>query len=336
MRGRCGSGLAVLFCFAGLTGCGGVSDSAVVVKVGGQSITKATVDHWASVIGKGGAFDGFRGGPARGTPRRRALTLLISSHWLLGEAARQGVGVSESDLEQAFASRYGGSGELQRRLHATGQTLADVKLELSAELDAEAIREKFAQRAARITPQEVVAFYHDNIDLFHAQDRRTVDVISHLPTAPAATALVKRIGAGRHFARMAERLNVPRLPDSDRTPEDAKAADAMFATPIGVVGGPVRYEHSWIVFVARSEIPGARESLAEVRAEVLARLDLIHQHALQASYDSEFKAWWTARTSCRAGYVAPGCPQFRGSLGAYEDPFSRRAHPLFSELGTTG
>src|SRR5690242_20128307 len=82
-RWLCAAALALSA--ASLLACGGISGNAIVLRVGDQRVSKATVDHWAEVIGRGGAFNGFRGPPPHGTPERRALTLLISSNWLIGE-----------------------------------------------------------------------------------------------------------------------------------------------------------------------------------------------------------------------------------------------------------
>jgi hypothetical protein len=326
-----------VLCLIGLAACGGISENATVLRIGDQQINKATVDHWTRVIERGGAFSGFRGAPKGGTPKQRALILLISSSWLIGEAERQGVPVSEAVVDKALAEReQGGGAALRKRLKQTGQTQADVKLELRAEVALEAVRAALAKRAARVTEGEVVGYYRNNGELFHTQDRRMVDIVSGLPSSEAASALAVRLGAGPRFARIATLTRVYRLPHSDRTPENAIAADAMFAARLGVVSHPVRFEHGWAVFFVRKEIPGVLKPLAEVRHEVLAQLDLRHQRELQPKFDAEYKAWWTARTSCKFDYVVAGCPQFQAELGPYEDPFSKRAHPLFSELGASG
>ncbi|HXP36453.1 MAG TPA: hypothetical protein VN817_01695 [Solirubrobacteraceae bacterium] len=62
----------------GLAACGGGAANTTVVRVGGIAISKATVEHWITVIKHEGAFTGYRG-EAVGTPEHRALALLISS-----------------------------------------------------------------------------------------------------------------------------------------------------------------------------------------------------------------------------------------------------------------
>ncbi len=235
----------------GLAGCGGggTPANAVVVRIGNTAITKTDVEHWTRVIERGGAFGGFRPKPS-GSAKRRAIALLISSSWLVGEAALQGVPVPEDAVDEALSERERGDPDFRRRLRETGQTASDVKLELRAELAGETLRELLANRAEEeITPGEVLAFYRQNPALF--------------------------------------------------------AAD-----------GPPRRRI---------------EPFAKVRPQAWHDLDVRRQREVATRFDAEYVARWTARTTCRSGWLAPGCPQVRGPLGPYEDPFSLRAHPVLRE-----
>jgi hypothetical protein len=320
--------VAVGLSAAGLTGCGGVGENTIVVRVDGHAYSKRAVDHWANVIRRGGAFVGFRGAPPHGTPKQRAVTLLITSNWLTEEAARHGVGV-QSATRQALEEREQGP-DLQKRLRATGETLADAKLEIEAELAAEAIREKLAMGAAQFTPLELSAFYRANASSFSTLEVRVTDLIENLPTPTAAEALIRRIGTGARFTKRAIRESVSRTPGYMSTPEKSKAVKAIFAARPGIASRPVRL-NEWTVFVVRKVVPPAPKPLASVRAEVARSFDVQRQHEIAARFDREYLARGHAVTSCHSGWVAAGCPQDKGALASYEDPFSRRAHPLLSE-----
>jgi PPIC-type PPIASE domain len=323
--------VALGLCLIGLTACGGgVGDDATVVKIGRLAISKATVEHWAAVVQRGGAFSGFRGAPPHGTALQRAITLLVTSNWLVGEAKRQGVAAPAATIDQALAEREQ-TPEFQRQLRKTGQTIAGVRLEMSAELDAEAIREKLAGRAAHFTQQELVDFYHANPQQFRGLEVRVTDLLENQPSSAAAASLVRRIGTGRAFTKLAYHEHVSRTPGFMRSPEKVKVVDAIFAAHPGVVSRPVMLNGHWAVFVVRKVVPPPVKPLSSVRAEAARQLNVVRQHEIAARFDSEYILRWHARTSCRSGYVAPGCPQFAGQLGAYEDPFSKRAHPLLSE-----
>lgn len=321
-------GLAIAI--AALSACGGTPEHAVVVHVGDVAITKGIVDHWTGVIERKGAFIGFRGEP-QGSARHRALALLISSHWLIGEAARGHVSVPESALDEALEAREQEAPGFARRLRTTGETFADVKLEMRAELAGETIREQLADRASRVTRQDVVDFYRVNAKQFRTPEVRIVDLLENLPSASAAKALVRRLGTGARFAKLAYHEHVTRSPSITATHEKKLVVAAIFAARSGVASRPMQLNHHWAVFVVRRIIPPKPQRLAKVRAEVLKHLNVTRQRAIATRFDNEFVARWHAKTSCRSDYIAPGCPQADKPLGRYEDPFSLRAHPLLSE-----
>jgi foldase protein PrsA len=309
----------------GLGACGGADERSVVVRVGDNAITKATVDHWTRIVRRGGAFTGFRGEPHGPTARQRALALLISSGWLIGEASRQGLPVSEQAVRDALRERKQASGEAEFRngLRATGQTITGVELELRAELALEAIQQGLAGRAEEVTSSEVVDYYRKNPQRFRTPEERVVDIVKKLASPAAATALVRRVGTGKRFARAAYRKRITYAPGVLLGPADKKAVDyAIFAARPGVVSRPMRLEGGWTIFVVRSIIRPRVVSLARAHDSVVALLTQRRQRQITSAFDDAYRVYWTGRTSCRPGYVAPGCAKYRGALEAYEDPFA--------------
>jgi hypothetical protein len=309
----------------GASACGGIDRDSVVVRVGHSSITKATVDHWQNVIRRGGAFTGFRGQTRGARARDRALALLISSDWLIGEAARQGMPVHEAAVENSLAERMkaGGGSEFREMLGRTGQTLEGVKLELSAEIALEAIRRELARRAAEITPPEVAEFYRKHQALLGGTEARVIDIIENIPSASAATALVRRVGTGKRFAKLALHKRIQHSTGVLMGPASKKQVDhAIFTAEPGVVSRPMRFLEGWTVFVVRKVIPPRAQPLAKIRTAVVAKLVEQRKRAIAHDFDAEYRNRWVRRTSCLHGYIAAGCPQYSGPLGAYEDPFS--------------
>jgi foldase protein PrsA len=310
----------------GLSGCGaGASKDSVVARVDGAPITRAMVDHWTAVGQRGGAFTGYRGTP-RGTPKQRALVLLISSRWLLGEAARRGVPVSENEISEALAERTRGAAasEFHKRLQATGQTVADVKLELGAELALEAIRERQMRLAGKFTQSDGAMFYRQGGWRSYSTPKvSVVDIIENIPSAAAATALVKQVGTGRGFAKLALHKKLAYSPGVLAGAASKKAVDySIFAAHPGVVSRPMRFFSGWTVFVVRKVIPPKPRPLAEVRAQVIAAYRQQRTREVFRVLGNEYTRRWAGKTDCREGYVVPGCAQYRGPLGSYEDPFS--------------
>jgi hypothetical protein len=309
----------------GLGACGSTEKNPVVARVDGKAITRTMVDRWTGVVQRGGAFTGFRGVAHTGNARQRALVLLISSNWLIGEARRQGVPVSDKEVNGALAERMQGSAAagFRKRLKRTGQTIAGVRVELRAEMALDGIRESLARRATQFSQSDVVSFYRRNSQRFSDPKVSVVDIIENLPSAAAATALVKRIGTGRRFEEMAYHKELAYTPGVLAGAVSKKEVDrAIFAARPGVVSQPMRLFNGWTVFVVRKVIPPRPRPLAAIRSEVVVILKQQRKRDISDAFAKEFRSRWVGRTSCRDGYVVSGCAQYAGPLGSYENPFA--------------
>jgi hypothetical protein len=207
---------------------------------------------------------------------------------------------------------------------------------MRSELAAEAVRKKLTEQADSVSEREVRDYYEHNLASFSTPEVRITDLIEAIPSAAAAAALVKRIGTARRFPKTVYHEHVTQTVNFTGTPEKAALVSAIFAARPGTVGRPIRLERNWVIFVVRKVLPPRPRPLAKVHAEVLTRLRASRQRELRARFDSEYTKLWRSKTICRSGYVAPGCPQFHGLLGPYEDPFSSRAQLVLSGQGASG
>jgi phosphatidylethanolamine-binding protein (PEBP) family uncharacterized protein len=118
----------------------GVADTSKVVAVAyvaGTPISKASYTHWLAVEKALGAS---------GSPSHQALGFLITSQWVLGEAAARHVSVSEAEVKQRYTQLVHQSfpkvGTLQAYLNKSKQSEADLLARIKVELLAARIAEK--------------------------------------------------------------------------------------------------------------------------------------------------------------------------------------------------
>lgn len=114
-----------------------VSASDAVAIVAGVPIAKASYAHWLSVEQKLGAA---------GSPSHQALGFLITSEWVLGEAAGRHMSVSEAEVRRRYAQlvhqSFPKAGSLQKYLSKSGETEADLLARIKVELLASRIAAK--------------------------------------------------------------------------------------------------------------------------------------------------------------------------------------------------
>ncbi len=131
---------------------GSTSSVDAVAYVSHTPISKTSYQHWLAVETALGAA---------GSPAHQALGFLITSEWVLGEAAARGVSVSEAEVKQRFAQlvheSFPKAGSLQKYLAKSRQTEADLLARIKVELLASRIAAKVsagksaAQRSASLS-----------------------------------------------------------------------------------------------------------------------------------------------------------------------------------------
>jgi Raf kinase inhibitor-like YbhB/YbcL family protein len=118
---------------AGVASPASLPSSDAVLSVESTPIAKATFDHWLAVTTALSAA-----GSSSQALKDRTLGFLITAEWVLGEAAAQGVSVSDAALHKRLAEvqhkQFKTPGELQKYLAKNGETQTDLLLRVKLEL----------------------------------------------------------------------------------------------------------------------------------------------------------------------------------------------------------
>jgi hypothetical protein len=312
----------------GVTGCGGDVPGGVAAHVGGADITSAAVEHRMATTA---------GGHAASDPSRRQAQLeqaedyLIASQWLLGEAARDGLTLTASEVSRQLAQKIstsfpGGASGLHEFLQVTGQNMADVSLEAKAELAVAKLREMLASREPPITPAQVSSYYAQHRQSFTIPERRELNIVAY-GTRAAAQAIRLRVEAGKSFASMSEHqsIELPAIAYSHTRGTDAVLARAIHLARPHVLVGPVRFYrvayYDYYMLEVLGVTPARQRTLAEVQGTIARRLAAEQQPRTLAAFIASWRSRWMSRTDCSPGYVIQKCRQYTGSRTP-EDPMS--------------
>ena len=315
---------AALLLATGLAGCAGAKDSSsnrsseVLVRVGSAQIDRAEVEHWASAIGRGNSV-GTALGRTSGTPRERALKFLISSKWITGEAEEQGLAISnaavERGLQRQIEAMPKGRSEFEEELASTGQTLADVKLEVKARLTAARLRDAVEKRVSALTTAKVAGYYAHHRRNFYVPDQRVVYLIEGIHEYAHAVALARQVRPGVKLTKPWFREVVFRSPE---VADPGKLAHMVFAATPGRVAGPTSFFGHWALAVVKKLMPAGVQPLVAVKAALSKNLTVGRRERALKRFAAAYVRKWTARTSCSAGYVVQKCSEYRGTPRAEE------------------
>lgn len=134
-----------------------VSPADAVVTVAGAPIAKSSYAHWLSVEQKLGAA---------GSPSHQALGFLITSEWVLGEAAARHMSVSEAEVKKRYTQlvhqSFPKAGSLQKYLAKSGETEADLLARIKVELLASRIAAKITSGKSASKRTAILAGFETN------------------------------------------------------------------------------------------------------------------------------------------------------------------------------
>jgi foldase protein PrsA len=275
-----------------------------------MTISAADVHHWlriARATSGGAAF-----------PRReleqQVLTLLVKVDWIDGEAAEQGIAVTDAEVRQTFDQERRQSfpryADYLRFLRQSRQTEADILLRVRNQLLSDRLRDRvIAPAAATVTDAQVdAAVQKAGPEII--PETRDIRFISARSRAEARRAFAHHRGRLWRYASHAQ-LG-PRL------------GRAVFRASPGRVIGPVREGRDRIYLKVLRIHPRHVKPLARQRAEIRAVLVSDAQQKALDAFVKAFEAKWRARTTCAPAYTwdhddcgnAPSSASARAASGA--------------------
>jgi foldase protein PrsA len=314
---------------AAIAGCGGGSDQPVAIEVGSSAIAKPTVAHWMAVMAPEHVvpdpprYSACIARQAALSPqsiasvvkqecaqqyqalRERALGFLISSRWLLDEAADRGVAIPAAQVRQRLQAQ---SGE-----RPAGESAADAKLAAEAELAPTLIRERLTSGQPQITRAQVAAYYKQNIERYETPERRDIDIVERLPSKAAAQRAMSRLTAGPSMAKVAIHESFSKTNPAEVPPNKTAILHAIFMAKPNVLVGPLPLNEQWCFFEVTRVVPPVVQPLASLRDQIARQLAAERQRRALARAVAAWRAKWIARTDCRPGYVVQKCRQYRGA-----------------------
>jgi foldase protein PrsA len=361
-----------LFVVAVVSACGGGVPSDAVVSVGGTPITKAAFLHWMGVAAAGSAASEHttsrapvpeppaftaciahleavaRTSKSKTKPnpalyrsqceqeysafKQEVLSFLISSQWVLSEAAEKGVSVPESEVKKQFdtlkAAQFPKESAFKEYLARTGETEADLLMRVKLSLLARKVQESITKGSKRpVSHAEVVKYYEAHKSAYGKPERRNLQIILTKDEEGAKKAKAE-IEGGKNFATVAKAVSIDplsknsggSLPEVSRGEEEKALDEAVFSASVGVLGGPVKTPFGYYIFKVTKVLPSSQASLAQAESAIHTQLSSQGaQHAL-SKFVEEFKKKWTARTECKSGYVAPDCKEYKAPSGSTSTP----------------
>jgi foldase protein PrsA len=332
-------------------GCGGVPGNAVA-EVDGTAIEKSDFTHWLNVASKSGQSSTVPDAPdftkcvaakrkttpkpAKGQPkttdeqlkkqckqeydslRNQVVGLLVSYQWIEGEAAKQGVKVTDAEVKKSFDAQkkqnFPKEADWQKFLKTSGQSQEDILLRVKLDLLSQKIRDKVIKGKDKVTDAQIQAFYDKNKTRFTQPETRDLQIVLTKTEAKAKEAKAKLAG-GASWGSVVKQYSVDDASKAKggKRPGQAKGTleksldAAVFAADKGKLSGPVKTQFGWYVFRVTNIKKATTQSLADAKTTIKQTLVSQNQQKALDAFVSDFRKRWRSKTECREGYTTSDC-----------------------------
>ena len=255
--------------------------------------------------------------------KQEVLNFLISSQWVISEAAEQGVSVSEAEVKKQFdtlkSQQFPKESAYHEFLAHTGETEADLLMRVKLQLLARKIQEKVAKTSKKKpSKSEVEKYYNEHKSQFGKPERRNLDIIL-TKTEEEAKQAKSEVESGKSFSTVAKEKSIDplsksnggSLPEVTRGEEEKALDEAVFAAKTGVLSGPVKTPFGYYVFKVNQVLPSTQQSLAQSESAIATQIASQGSQQKLTKFVEEFRKKWMGMTECRSGYVVPDCKEYK-------------------------
>jgi parvulin-like peptidyl-prolyl isomerase len=289
-------------------GGGKVPDSAIAT-VGGTPITNASLAHWQTV------YTASNTGTAKPTvaqARQAAFELLAGSAWIVKEAERQKVVVSDADAKKAtdtYLTQAATSTKLTKAalLKQMGTTEADVQFQQRVSLLAAKLQQKIVAGLPAPSSADISKAYADDAERWATPSQRDVEAVITASQADAAAAK-KELEGGATFAAVNQKYSSnSTLSGSAGVLKGLKPGSTepaverpIFSAPQGSLQGPVKAGNGYMVFKVSKVTPLPKQTLAQATTAIKTDLTTAAQNAATNGFLAQLRKRWKPQTACRA------------------------------------
>ena len=250
------------------------------------------------------------------------MQFLISAEWVIGEAQRQGIHVSDQQVATQFATikkqQFPTAAAYNAFLASSGETLADLLLRVKLELLSTQLRNKATKGSSTVTSAQIANYYNAHKSTYGTPESRNVSIIlvKTLPQAQCRARADQRRHAVRRRGqevvdrRRHEEDRAARSPTSSAGRRSRRSTRRSSRPRSNKLLGPVKTPFGYYVFKVTKVTPAVQQPLSSVSATIKQQLLAQGQQTALTKFVTGFTKRWTALTVCRSTFVVMDCKNY--------------------------
>jgi foldase protein PrsA len=315
-----------------LPGCGGGNKkvpAGAVATVDGKAIPKSEFDHWATVVfqsqqgaapKKGKSKPKF---PTAGSAQYKQLAtqvmqFLVSSRWIVGEAADRNIAASPEEIKRSFEQTkkqsFPSDKAYKKFLRSSGQSQDDIDFRVRSDVLATKLRTEVTKKAGNVSDGDIKDYYDQNQAQFSQPERRDLQVVVNKNQQKAQEAL-KRLQGGESFKKVVKALSTDpatkqqegKLLGIAKGQQEKSLDTAVFSAQKDQLVGPVKTQQGYYVFKVSKITPAAKQSIEQSKEGIRQLLLSQKQQQQLDSFTQGFREKWRDKTNCLKVFVIPDC-----------------------------
>jgi foldase protein PrsA len=252
--------------------------------------------------------------------RNQVLQLLISFQWLEGEAKAQGITITDDEVKKSFDQQkkqsFPKDADYAKFLKDSGQSEADILLQVKADLLASKIRDKVVKGKDTVSDAQIQDFYNKNKARFAQPEKRDLLVVL-TKTKAKADAAKKALDSGKSWKVVSKQYSIDeaskaqggKLPAQAKGTLEKQLDAAVFTAKKSKVYGPVKTQFGYYVFKVTKITKATQQSLEQAKETIRQTLQSQNQQKALEAFSKDYSDRWKKKTDCREGYVIQQCKQ---------------------------
>ncbi len=258
--------------------------------------------------------------------KETALSSILDTIWIQGEAEERGVTVSEQEvadeLKKLKKENFKDEAEYKKFLKDSGYTQEDVNERVKLQIIGTAIQDEINNSAPKPTQGQIEDYYEAaKSTQFTQPATRDVRLIVNKDKAKAEEA-IELLGddtSAANWKKVAKQLSEDDLTKAKGGLQKGIAEgafeeplnEAIFNAPEDKVEGPVKTGTGYNVFMVEASTEETVSELSEVEAQIKSQLEQQAQQDTFGNFINSYTSRWQARTFCADDFVIERCANFK-------------------------
>jgi foldase protein PrsA len=252
------------------------------------------------------------------TLKNQVMTLLIQYEWLEREATEQGIEVSDAEVNKAFEQQkkqsFPKEADYEKFLKDSGQTHEDILRRVKIDLLGTKLQEKIVKGKDKVSDEQIQTYYDENKERFAQPERRDLRLVL-AKTEARANQAKQALDSGRPWKTVVKEYSIDqsskaaggKLPAVVENQLEQALDEAVFSAKKGEIGGPVKTQFGYNIFMVEKVIPADQQTLEEAKPTIQQLLASQNQQKAVETWSKDFEERWKEKTECADDYKSPQC-----------------------------